>query len=150
MDQKGKKMLKEYPVVHSDDVSPEPVSEEAGWRMMDIRFIITGEREGSKNCTMFRALFPPGARHKKHSHSNSDELFYMIRGHGASGAGEKEYEMTGGCAHFIPKGTTHWLRNLSETEPIEVVGVYLNAGNLQESGYVFKGEVTEKDMTVKK
>ena len=142
-------MKKEYPVVHLEDVTPEPVTEEGGWRKMDIRFVITGERQGSKNCTLFRALFPPGARHMKHSHSNSDELFYMIRGHGASGAGEKEYEMRAGSCHFIPRGVTHWLRNLSETEPIEVVGVYLNAGNLKESGYVFEGEVTEKDMTFK-
>ena len=27
--------------------------------------------------------------------------------------------------------------------------VYLNAGNLEESGYVFEGEVTEEDMTFK-
>ncbi len=73
----------------------------------------------------------------------------MIRGHGASGAGTKEHEMKAGSSHFIPKGVTHWLRNLSETEPIEVVGVYLNAGNLKESGYVFEGEVTEKDKTFK-
>ena len=143
-------MAREYPIVRLEDVSPEPVSLEGGWRKIDIRFIITGEREGSKNCTMFRALFPPGARHMKHSHAHSDELFYLIRGHGASGAGEREYEMKAGCAHFIPKGVTHWLRNLSATEPIEVVGVYLDAGNLKESGYVFEGEVTEKDMTVKK
>jgi quercetin dioxygenase-like cupin family protein len=142
-------MKKEYPVVNLKDVAPEPVKEEAGWKKMDIRFTVTGEREGSKDCTMFRALFPPGARHMKHSHSNSDELFFMIRGHGASGAGDKEHEMTAGCSHFIPKGVTHWLRNLSATEPIEVVGVYLNAGNLKESGYVFEGEVTEKDKTFK-
>jgi len=142
-------MAKEFPVVHLEDVAPEPVTIEEGWKKMDIRFIITGERQGSKNCTMFRALFPHGARHMKHSHSNSDELFFMIRGHGASGAGKKEYEMKAGSAHFIPKGVTHWLRNLSETEPIEVVGVYLNAGNLKESGYVFEGEVSEADMTFK-
>ena len=142
-------MTENYPVVHLEDVAPEEIKEKDGWRKMDIRFIITGERQGSKNCTMFRAFFPPGARHMKHSHSNSDELFYMIRGHGASGAGKKEYEMRAGSAHFIPKGVTHWLRNLSETEPIEVVGVYLQAGNLKESGYVFEGEVTEKDMTFK-
>jgi len=142
-------MAKEYQVVHLEDVEPQPVTEAEGWRKMDIRFIITGERQGSKNCTMFRAHFPPGARHMKHSHSNSDELFYMISGHGASGAGEQEYEMKAGSSHFIPKGVTHWLRNLSETEPIEVVGVYLNAGNLEESGYVFEGEVTEKDMMLK-
>ena len=138
-----------YPVVDLEDIAPETVAEADGWKKMDIRFIITAERQGSKNCTMFKALFPPGARHMKHSHSNSDELFYMIRGHGASGAGEKEYEMKAGSSHFIPKGVTHWLRNLSETEPIEVVGVYLNAGNLKESGYVFEGEVTEKDKTFK-
>jgi len=142
-------MAKEYPAVHLDDIRPEPVTEKDGWRKMDIRFIITKERQGSTNCTMFRALFPPGARHMKHSHSNADELFFMIRGHGASGAGEKEHEMRAGSSHFIPKGVTHWLRNLSETEPIEVVGVYHDAGNLKESGYVFEGEVTEKDMTFK-
>ena len=142
-------MAKEYPIVDLEDVAPEPVKEESGWKKMDIRFVITGERQGSKDCTMFRALFIPGARHMKHSHSNSDELFYMIRGHGASGAGEKEYEMKAGSSHFIPRGVTHWLRNLSDTEPIEVVGVYLHAGNLKESGYVFQGEVTEKDKTLK-
>jgi quercetin dioxygenase-like cupin family protein len=142
-------MTKEYPVTHLEDVSPEAVKEGEGWKKMDIRFVITGEKQGSKDCTMFRALFIPGARHMKHSHSNSDELFYMIRGHGASGAGEKEYEMKAGSSHFIPRGVTHWLRNLSKTEPIEVVGVYLQAGNLKESGYVFEGEVTEKDMTFK-
>jgi len=142
-------MTKEYPVVHLEDVVPEAVKEESGWKKMDIRFVITGERQGSKNCTMFRALFPPGARHMKHRHTNSDELFHMIRGHGASGAGEKEYEMKAGSSHFIPRGVTHWLRNLSETEPIDVVGVYLSAGNLKESGYIFEGEVTEKDKTFK-
>lgn len=142
-------MAEKYPAHHLDDVAPEAVTEEEGWRKMDIRFVITDEGQGSKDCTMFRALFPPGARHMKHSHSNSDELFFMIRGHGASGAGDQEYEMKGGSSHFIPKGVTHWLRNLSETEPIEVVGVYLNAGNLEESGYVFEGEVTEADMTLK-
>jgi quercetin dioxygenase-like cupin family protein len=142
-------MKTEYAVTHLEDVSPEPVKEEEGWKKMDIRFVITGERQGSKNCTMFRALFPPGARHMKHSHSNSDELFYMIRGHGASGAGEKEFEMRAGSSHFVPRGITHWLRNLSDTESIEVVGVYLHAGNLKESGYVFEGEVTEKDKTLK-
>ena len=142
-------MKREFPVTHLEDAPPEPVKEAEGWKKMDIRFVITGEKQGSKNGTMFRALFPPGARHMKHSHSNSDELFYMIRGHGASGAGEKEFEMRAGSSHFIPRGVTHWLRNLSDTEPIEVVGVYLNAGNLKESGYVFRGEVTEKDKTLK-
>jgi hypothetical protein len=52
-----------------------------------------------------------------------------------------------GSSHFIPRGVTRWLQNFSEAVPSEVVGVYLNAGNLKESGYVFEGEVTEKDMT---
>ena len=72
----------------------------------------------------------------------------MTRSHGASGAGEKEYEMKAGGAQFIPKGVTHWFRNLSDAESIEVVGVYLCAENLKESGYVFKGEITDKDRTV--
>ena len=57
---KEDKMKREYPVTHLEDAPPEPVKEEEGWKKMDIRFVITGEKQGSKNCTMFRALFPPG------------------------------------------------------------------------------------------
>jgi hypothetical protein len=40
----------------------------------------------------------------------------------------------------------HWLVNLGRIEPLEVVGVYVGAGGVEETGYVYTGEVTEADL----
>jgi hypothetical protein len=53
-------MAKEYSVVKVDDVAPEPIAEVNGWRKMDIRFIITAEKQELKNCTMFWSSLPSG------------------------------------------------------------------------------------------
>ena len=53
--------------------------------------------------------------------------------------------MRGGHVHYIPKGVEHFLCNLSLTEPLEVIGVYTGAGSVEETGYVYTGDVTEAD-----
>ena len=103
---------------------------------------------------MWRVIFTPDAQHRKHRHMNSDELFYLIRGHFVSSVDGKEYVLGPGDCHFIPKGVIHYARALTKDERIsrglpeagpimvEAVGVYTNAGGLEESGYVFEGEIT--------
>ena len=44
----------------------------------------------------------PDAIHKKHCHANSDEIYYIISGHGLAGAGSDRVEVHGGHFHFIP------------------------------------------------
>jgi hypothetical protein len=36
--------------------------------------------------------------------------------------------------------------NLSRTEPLEVIGVYVGAGSVEETGYVYAGDVTGADL----
>ena len=55
-------------------------------------------------------------------------------------------EVRGGHFHYIPQGVEHWLYNLSEVDPIEVIGVYIGAGSVEETGYVYLGEVRENDL----
>jgi mannose-6-phosphate isomerase-like protein (cupin superfamily) len=88
----------------------------------------------------------PGAVHKKHTHEACDEIYYIISGHGLAGAGDDRVEVRGGQFHYIPKGVEHWLHNLSDTDPIEVVGVYIGAGTVAETKYTYKGDVTEQDL----
>ncbi len=81
------------------------------------------------------------------SGENCDEIYYIISGHGLAGAGPDRVEVHGGQFHYIPRGVEHWLHNLSETEPIEVVGAYVEAGSVADTaGYVYMGDVTAADL----
>ncbi len=43
--------------------------------------------------------------------------------------------MSAGSLEMVEKGAVHWLRNVSEDEPIEAVGGNLAVGSLDEAGY---------------
>ena len=137
--------------IHVDDVKPDLVPLEKGWKQMDIRWLVSGENTAAENVTWFRAIFPPGAEHRKHKHLQAEEVFYIIRGRGASGLDDQEVEMGAGTAGYVPRGAVHWFRNLSQSEPVEVVGVYVGSGvtSLDKSEYVFVGELTDADRQVK-
>lgn len=138
------KTFSEGILTHIDDVKPSQMNAQDGWSITDFRIPI-GRHNGSPT-TLFWATFMPGAIHKKHRHENCEELYYVIRGHGVAGAGPDRAEVRGGHVHYIPKGVEHFLHNLSKTEPLEVIGIYVGAGSVEETGYVYTGEVTEADL----
>ncbi|MGI9378814.1 MAG: cupin domain-containing protein [Methyloligellaceae bacterium] len=131
-------------LLHMDDVPQENMDAGEGWSITDFRLPF-GKHNGCKS-TLFRARFFPGAVHKKHRHDNCEEIYYIISGHGLAGAGEDRVEVRGGHFHYIPRGVEHWLHNLSPTVPIEVVGIYIGAGSVEDTGYVYMGDVTEDDI----
>ena len=138
-------MRLQYPLVHLEDVKPEVMDEDAGWSITEFRLPIS-KKQGS-TTTMFHARFMPGAIHKKHRHDNCDEIYFILNGQGLAGAGADRAKVRKGHFHYIPKGVEHWLYNLSEREAIEVIGVYIGAGSVEETGYVYLGEVTGDDLT---
>jgi quercetin dioxygenase-like cupin family protein len=133
--------------IHVSDVEPAPVKAASGWNSMDIRWVVgnekAGSEAGSEQICMFRAVFAPGARHARHFHDNAAEAFYVIRGRGAAGTGDEEHEVGPGTALHVPAGSVHWLRNIGD-EDLELVGVYSPVGSLEDSGYVYVGEVTDE------
>jgi quercetin dioxygenase-like cupin family protein len=129
--------------VHYDEVEPKSVSAGDGWRGIDIRFLIGAATTGTHDVTMWRARFSPGARHARHTH-DVGEAFFVMSGHGAAGTEDEEYEVTAGSALYVPPGTVHWFRNLDDTEPVQIVGCYMPAGSLEESGYRYVGEITDE------
>jgi len=131
-------------LVHIDDVRPSAMSAKDGWSITDFRIPI-GRHNGSPT-TLFWAKFMPGAVHKKHRHDKCEELYYIIRGHGVAGAGADRAEVRGGHVHYIPKGVEHFLYNTSKTEPLEAIGIYVGAGSVEETGYMYTGEVTDADI----
>ena len=141
------RMFRAGTLVHIDDVKPSQMNVKDGWSITDFRLPI-GRHNGSPTA-LFWAKFMPGAVHKKHRHDHCEELYYVIRGHGLAGAGPDRAEVRGGHVHYIPKGVEHFMHNLSKTEPLEVIGVYIGAGSVEETGYVYTGEVTERDLTLR-
>jgi mannose-6-phosphate isomerase-like protein (cupin superfamily) len=131
-------------LVHIDDVKPAQMNAADGWSITDFRMPI-GRHNGS-STTLFWAKFMPGAVHRKHRHDNCEEIYYVIRGHGLAGAGPDRAEVRGGHVHYIPRGVEHFLHNLSKTEPLEAIGIYIGAGSVEETGYRYLGDVTEADL----
>jgi quercetin dioxygenase-like cupin family protein len=134
--------------IHVSELAPADVAAEAGWVEMDIRFLVRGDNAGSESVCLWRTIFPPGAAHARHYHPNAEEALYVIRGRGAAGAEDEEHEVGSGTAVFVPAGVTHWFRNPSATEEVEIVGCYSPASSLADAGYVFVGEITDEQRTV--
>lgn len=131
-------------LVHPDDVSPEAMDAGEGWSISDFRLPL-GRHNGC-TTTLFRAQFLPGAVHRKHRHDHCEEIYHVISGRGLAGAGESRSEVRRGHFHYIPAGVEHWLVNRDADEPVEVVGIYVGAGSVEESGYVYAGEVSADDL----
>ena len=134
-----------FPLVHEDDIRPEKVSKDEGWTQDHFCQPINRD-QGSSTTWMF-GYFLPGQIHKKHRHDNADEIYFIHKGHGLAGAGPDRVELREGHFHYIPKGTEHWLVNMSKTEPLIAQGVYVGVGGLDESGFVYVGDVTAEDIT---
>jgi mannose-6-phosphate isomerase-like protein (cupin superfamily) len=138
--------LKEGILLNVDDVKPLKMSAKDGWSISDFRMPI-GSHNGSPNA-LFWAKLLPGDVHKKHRHDNCEVLYYVISGRGVVGAGADRADVRGGHVFQVPKGGEHFMANVSATEPLEVIGVYTGAGSVEESGYVFTGDVTDSDVKV--
>lgn len=140
--------IKDGILVHLDDVKPENMNKGDGWFITDFRLPISG-REGAAS-TLFRARFFPGAVHAKHRHENCEEIYYVMSGHGLAGAGSDRVEVHGGHFHYIPRDVEHWLHNLSKTDPIEIIGIYIGSTSVADTGYVFMGSVTDADIKARR
>jgi mannose-6-phosphate isomerase-like protein (cupin superfamily) len=130
-------------LTHIDEVKPAAMSEKDGWKISDLRLPIGGHNGSS--TTLFWAKYLPGAVHQKHRFDRCETLYYVIRGHGLAGAGPDRVELRGGHVHYIPKGVEHFLCNLSASEPLEAIGIYIGASSIDDAGYVYLGDVSAAD-----
>jgi mannose-6-phosphate isomerase-like protein (cupin superfamily) len=132
-------------LVHLDNVEPAAMSEGEGWLISDFRISI-GRHNGASS-TLFHPRFLPGSVHKKHRHEACEEIYYLIRGVGVAGAGRDRVRIHAGQFHFVPAGVEHFLYNAGTSDPIVGVGVYIGAGSVEETGYVYMGDVVADDVT---
>ena len=139
-----RKGLSDGILVNVEEVKPSQTNM-GGWNITDFRIPI-GRHNGSSTAQYWAKLLP-GDVHHKHRLDKCEELYYVISGHGVVGAGADRAEVRGGHVHYIPQGVERFMYNASKTEPLEVIGIYTGAGSIDETGYVYTGEVSKADMT---
>lgn len=125
-------MVSRY-LINVDEVQPEKFGDEEGFRGVDSRLVIADSTVGSEKSCLFRVIFPQGAFHGPHYHTESDELLYALQGKAVQWVDGKEYIMTPGSAMIIPKNVVHWMRN-DWDEPFEVIGIYPEVPNFYLTG----------------
>ncbi len=103
-----------------------------------IAFGVDKHNVGSKTMTMGRTRIPPGGRNQAHHHT-CEASFFIRKGTLRLYMGEerKEYTVTENQFVYIPAGMIHGLRNLSETEPAELIFTYGNCPSKDDAGTVF-------------
>jgi quercetin dioxygenase-like cupin family protein len=82
-----------------------------------LRWVLTRENTGAQYCTMAVIRVAPGSRVRPaHSHPHSEEVIYILNGHGRVLIDGEVQPVKAGCAVLFPKGKIHMLENLSSEE----------------------------------
>ena len=138
---KSRKIEEKYRV-NLEEIVPLDTKDERDFYNMVCRVLIDKAR--TKSGCLFRATFFPDGFHAQHLHTKSDEFVYINSGRGVKGIKNKLYEIRPETAFFIPKGVIHWMKNTSSKEFIEVVGVYPEVQDIENTGYKFIGDISSK------
>lgn len=133
-----------YPLVHVDDVQPENMKKDAGWAISEFRLPVSG-KDGS-STTLFHSIFRPGSTHAKHLHAKCDEIAVYLKGHGIVGQTNERTEVRPGHCRLMPKGSEHFFHNETKDEEGLVIGFYVGAKSVPDTGYQFCGDVTHADL----
>ena len=135
-----------HTLVHVDDVHPENMKKGEGWAISEFRLPISG-KDGS-STTLFHSIFRPGSTHARHLHRNCDEIAVYLKGHGIVGQSSERTEVRPGYCRLMPRGSEHFFFNETKDEDGLVIGFYVGAKSVPDTGYEFRGAVTEADLEV--
>lgn len=110
------------------------LGEGEGWHAMKLRWVVD-EKIGALRGVLGHVVFPPGAKHERHIHTNAEEYVVVLKGRGIHTVGDQTFEIGPGDVTFTPAGEPHSDSNASQTEPLEFFFVYAGAPSLQKTGY---------------
>ena len=131
---------------HIHDVPIERMERREGWAISEFRLPVSGAN-GSVT-TAFHSIFRPGSTHAKHLHHHSDEIAVYLQGQGVVGQGDSRAEVGAGHCRLMPRGSEHFFFNETMAEDCIVIGFYIGAANVADSGYECCGEVRPSDLAM--
>ncbi len=78
--------------------------------------LMTEDERERLDIAMALGSLPPGRKAIPHLHKNSNEIYYVISGHGNIRLGKQKYDVKKGSVAHISKGGTHALENPTDEE----------------------------------
>ncbi len=131
-------------LVHVTDVQPENMQKGDGWAISEFRLPVTGAHGSA--TTIFHSIFRPGSTHAKHLHSKCDEIAVYISGHGIVGQSDQRTQVGPGHCRLMPAGTPHFFHNETKDQDGLVIGFYMGAASVPDTGYQFCAHVAKTDL----
>jgi len=106
-----------------DEVKPVASSEEG---LTDECLLDTGTGSTApitcaKKLRMIRQVYRPGGRHRPHSHENTEQAYYIIKGKAYVRIGDREYYPKEGAILYIPPKVEHEIKNIGETDLVNLL-----------------------------
>ena len=77
---------------------------------------------GSENLVVTWVECSPGSAQGSHAHLENEQAYIIVRGQGQMTVSDQEQLVGPGTIVFVPKNTTHLIRNLGE-EPLLYISV---------------------------
>jgi oxalate decarboxylase/phosphoglucose isomerase-like protein (cupin superfamily) len=92
-----------------------------------LKWMSTPEVTGGERFSAGVVKLEPGKGHERHTHPESDEILYVVRGEGEQAVAEESREITAGDMVFVPEGVEHGTVNTG-WEPLVLLAVYAPPG----------------------
>ncbi|NUB93742.1 cupin domain-containing protein [Haloterrigena sp. SYSU A121-1] len=92
-----------------------------------LKWLHTPEVTGGDRFSAGVVKLEPGKGHERHTHPESDEILYVLRGEGRQEVGEETREISAGELVFVPEGVEHGTVNTG-WEPLLLLAVYAPPG----------------------
>ena len=131
-------------LIHANDVQPENMQKGDGWAISEFRLPVSGAHGSA--TTIFHSIFRPGSTHAKHLHSKCDEIAVYINGHGIVGQSDQRTQVGPGHCRLMPAGSPHFFHNETKDQDGLVIGFYMGAKSVPDTGYEFCGHVAKADL----
>lgn len=111
---------------HENVVGPDDVESQLfDWGVL--KWMTTPEVTGGERFSAGVVKLEPGKGHERHTHPDSDEILFVIRGEGEQEVADETRAIETGDMVFVPEGVEHGTVNTG-WEPLLLLAVYAPPG----------------------
>jgi len=102
---------------------------------LDIRTLISEDRQQSEQVMVGQTIYPPGSTHEHHLHPDAEEVVIVMSGQGWHRVGSEYYDIGPGDIIFVPANAAHSAGAAEGDEPLVILWVLGGAPSLEKAGY---------------